>query len=205
MGPKLPAFGTLVSDPRFQTTSTLPFAVFDAVFANFLHLSPQYPASVSLEPYALAAHQEFDGLVTRANAAHPGEIIHFYMTGLGPVSPPVATGAAAPASPLAVITSSFSCQFTAVGNSVVTAPVLFAGLAPGTVRYYQVDVLVPKNVPVSYGDSLIVCNAGQTSASSTAWIPVRIPLCPAAGLAASAESARRRCEPRRLPGSSSSF
>lgn len=188
------------SDPRFQTTATLPFPTYFAVRANFQHLGQPYAASVSLEPYALAVHQEFDGLVTRANAAHPGEILHFYMTGLGPVSPPVATGAAAPANPLAVITSSFSCQFTAVGNSVVTAPVLFAGLAPGTAGYYQVDVLVPKNVPVTYGDSLIVCNAGQASANSGAWIPVRIPLCPAPGLAGSPEDARRRCEPRRMPG-----
>src|SRR5262245_58840721 len=42
----------------------------------------------------VVAHQDFHGLVTRADPAIPGEIVHAYMTGLGEVQPTPATGSA---------------------------------------------------------------------------------------------------------------
>jgi uncharacterized protein (TIGR03437 family) len=64
-----------------------------------------------------------------------GEIIHVYAAGLGPVSPEVPDGAAAPSvEPFARITQSFTCS---------GAEILYAGLAPGTVeRIYQIDVRI---------------------------------------------------------------
>ena len=68
------------------------------------------------------------------------------MTGLGPISPAIATGQVTPAGPLYVATGPPVCSFFS-GNSlnytVIPAPLLFVGLAPGTLRLYQVDVRVP--------------------------------------------------------------
>jgi hypothetical protein len=43
--------------------------------------------------YAKAVHEHFDGLVTPSNPAHPGEFVHVYLTGLGPLDHPLPTGA----------------------------------------------------------------------------------------------------------------
>lgn len=42
----------------------------------------------------IVAHQDFHGVVTRADPAAPGEIVHAYMTGLGQVQPSPTTGSA---------------------------------------------------------------------------------------------------------------
>jgi uncharacterized protein (TIGR03437 family) len=78
-------------------------------------------------------HADWSGLVSLASPAHPGEIIHFYLTGLGPVNPPVRTGTPGPSNPPALVTTPFQCN----------APVLFAGLAPGLIGLYQLDVQIP--------------------------------------------------------------
>jgi uncharacterized protein (TIGR03437 family) len=66
---------------------------------------------------------------------HTGEIIHVFAVGLGPVTPEVPTGSAAPSSePLARLASAMTCT---------NASVLYAGLQPGTVaRVYQVDLQI---------------------------------------------------------------
>ncbi|MFN3323208.1 MAG: hypothetical protein ACK5AZ_06915 [Bryobacteraceae bacterium] len=89
-----------------------------------------------------AIHQGFDGFVTPERPAKPGEIVHFYMTGLGDVVPPVPTGHAAPSDPPA----------RAVARPAVLvdgqpAELLFAGLAPGLVGVYQLDVRLPLSLP----------------------------------------------------------
>lgn len=45
---------------------------------------------------AKAAHEDFMSLVTPAHPARPGETVHVYLTGLGAVDQPVATGAPSP-------------------------------------------------------------------------------------------------------------
>lgn len=79
-----------------------------------------------------AIHEDWSGFVTLDNRAHQGEIVHFYGTGFGPVRPPVPTGAPAPANPPAALATPLSCNM----------PVLYAGLAPGLVGYYQLNVQV---------------------------------------------------------------
>ena len=168
------------SDPRFQPIPNAELLISFSAMPNFLPLGPQYRPSVSLAPYALASHEDFRGPLTRTDPARPGEIVHFWMTGLGPVDRPVPTGAAAPTNPPPTVAGGFACQFSAVPSGYVTAPVLFAGLAPGTVGYYQATVQVPLNVPIFYGDALIVCSTGRSG--NTAWIPVYVATCPALGL-----------------------
>jgi uncharacterized protein (TIGR03437 family) len=70
------------------------------------------------------------------------EYLEFYGTGLGPVTHTPATGAAAPANPLAQTIASATVT---IGG--VSAPVTYCGLSPNYVGLYQVDVQVPANAP----------------------------------------------------------
>ncbi|MBS1856625.1 MAG: PD40 domain-containing protein [Acidobacteria bacterium] len=76
-----------------------------------------------------------------ADAAHPaaaGEVLELYGTGFGPTNPIVPAGQAAPASPLALVTT-----LPEVRICGAVAPVTFAGLAPGLAGVYQVNAGVP--------------------------------------------------------------
>ncbi len=79
----------------------------------------------------VAFHQDWSGPVTPSNPTKAGEIVYLYATGLGPVQPAVQTGV--PASP-ASLAMPLSCN----------APLLYAGLAPGLIGYYQLNVQMPK-------------------------------------------------------------
>lgn len=74
--------------------------------------------------------------------APPGSVIQVYATGLGPVTPEVPQGTPAPMSTLSRTTLPVTA--TIAGRS---ATVTFAGLAPGTVGAYQVNILVPLSTP----------------------------------------------------------
>src|SRR5258707_3100744 len=87
--------------------------------------------------------------MTIAYGMHAGDYLQINANGLGRVSTHPQTGAIAVASPLS----------TLIGNATATiggmqAPVSFAGLAPGFVGLYQVNVQVPPGVPA--GDSVSV-------------------------------------------------
>jgi uncharacterized protein (TIGR03437 family) len=94
---------------------------------------------------------------TLASAEHPllaGEFAFVYATGLGQVSNEPATGAAAPASPLAE---------TAAGVEVtiggVPCPVQFSGLAPGFAGVYQVNFRVAESLASGLQDLVITTGA----------------------------------------------
>ena len=74
-----------------------------------------------------------------------------FVRGWGAVSNPPAAGAAAPNSPL-------SRTVATVGATIggVNAPVIFAGLAPGFIGLYQVNVTVPLGAPVGGAVPLIL-------------------------------------------------
>jgi uncharacterized protein (TIGR03437 family) len=144
--------------------------------ASFVRLGSQYPSGPAALPYPLAAHGDFSGLVTPVDPAHPGEILHFYMTGLGPVEPLVETGAPSPSDPPARAVLSFECHLAALpGSGAIPLDVLFAGLAPTFTGYYQVSVRLPADVPSDNGSALMFCSAGAPSAGESAWVPVARP------------------------------
>jgi uncharacterized protein (TIGR03437 family) len=128
---------------------------------------PQFEASsdlsVSLSPYPLAVHEDFSALITRANPSRRGEIVHLYMTGLGPVEPVVPTGEPAPSDPPARLVTPLRCVFF---PGEVPAEVFFAGLAPGFVGYYQVSLRIPLEAKSSDGDTLFSCGI-------SAWLPLK--------------------------------
>ena len=94
-----------------------------------------------------------NGTPNLAAPGHPArrglDYIDIFATGLGPVSNQPATGAPAPALPLAQTINTVS---VAIGG--VPAKVAFAGLAPGWVGLYQVNLQVPANAPA--GDAVAV-------------------------------------------------
>jgi uncharacterized protein (TIGR03437 family) len=94
------------------------------------------------------------------NPAKVGSNITAYLSGSGPVSPPVADGAVSP-NPAAVLTSAFSAT---IGSE--SAPVSFAGLAPGFVGLVQMNITVPSTLATgSY--PLAITIAGETSNPET--------------------------------------
>jgi uncharacterized protein (TIGR03437 family) len=70
--------------------------------------------------------------------ATAGSLVSVYATGLGTVSPQVASGAPAPSES---ITNANASVTVTVGTA--TAQLQFAGLAPGFTGLYQVNFVVP--------------------------------------------------------------
>jgi trimeric autotransporter adhesin len=97
--------------------------------------------------------------------AHPatrGDYIQIYCTGLGAVTNPPASGAAAPSAPL-----SFTVNTVTASIGGIAAPVLFSGLAPGFIGLYQVNVTVPAGAPVGGTVPLTLSVGSATSNAAT--------------------------------------
>ncbi len=82
-------------------------------------------------------------LIDSSNPARPGEVVIVYATGLGATNPPVKTGEASPSDPAARAIEAVTVY---IGGVAVSAD--FAGLTPGFVGLYQVNVRIPDNAPV---------------------------------------------------------
>jgi uncharacterized protein (TIGR03437 family) len=79
------------------------------------------------------------------NPAAAGSTIVVFVTGIGPVSNPVATGAGALASPLSTATLPYSAT---IGNFATNQP-FFLGLTPGTI-IAQANLVIPNLSPGQY-------------------------------------------------------
>jgi uncharacterized protein (TIGR03437 family) len=107
---------------------------------------------VAAVPYAFS--QNFMELTGgTSSSANPGDIVSFYLSGLGPVTVPVADGAASPSAPLSLLTTpaTVSVSSSQLGTLDYTGPkqlnVLYAGLAPGLIGIYQLTVQLPPQIP----------------------------------------------------------
>ncbi len=101
-------------------------------------------------------------LAEGANPARAGDVVVVYATGLGEVNPAVATGAAAPGLPLSRVVTPVEAR---IGGR--DAAVQFAGLAPGFVGLYQVNVQVPPGVEPSPAATLVLLQNGAPSNTVT--------------------------------------
>ena len=162
------------ADSIFEAAAVVETEVRYQAFVQFELLGDSFLRSVSGQPYALAAHEDFSSIVTSENRAKPGGVIHLYMTGLGPVDAAVEPGAPSPSIPPAHLQLPLSCHFAPKDISTSERPVeiLFAGLAPGLAGYYQLTIRIPPDVSIMYGDALIVCGFPNPGSGSTAWIPI---------------------------------
>jgi len=97
-------------------------------------------------------------LVTPTNPIHPGDTITIYATGLGSTMPPVDAGMAPPSDPLA--TAVIQPSVTLGG---VPLNVLYAGLAPGEVGVYLINVAVPPKIPQGMDVPLVVAQGGAST------------------------------------------
>jgi uncharacterized protein (TIGR03437 family) len=120
-----------------------PQALSFGVVSNPVFSGGAFLSLCSTSPFFIspAIHQDFHGAVTQQDSAAPGEILHFYMIGLGPVSPPGQTGQMASGNPLQYA-EPVSCALEDSGNVAATNVVTpsFAGLAPGLIGVYQLDL-----------------------------------------------------------------
>jgi uncharacterized protein (TIGR03437 family) len=123
---------------------------------------PSEPGSSTLVP---AIYRTEDNLlVTLTNPVHKGDQLVIYVSGLGPTSPSVSAGSPSPANPPAV--ALFTPAVTLAG---VTLPVTFAGLTPGQIGIYQINVNVPQGITQGLNIPLTVT---QGAASSTVGVRV---------------------------------
>ncbi len=94
--------------------------------------------------------------------AMAGEFITIYVSGLGQVNPTPADGVAASGSPLSQASGTVSVM---IGGA--TAPFSFAGLSPGFVGLYQVNVQVPSGLGTLTAAPLVVTVLSTTNQSFT--------------------------------------
>jgi uncharacterized protein (TIGR03437 family) len=99
-----------------------------------------------------------------------GQVIQLYANGLGPVSNQPASGEPASST---IYSQTASAVTVTIGGQ--PAPVQFAGLAPGFVGLYQVNVTVPTNIGT--GNQPISISVGGTASPATvAGLPVVLPV-----------------------------
>ena len=130
----------------------------------FADSGPRMPYRCGLNGGAI--HHDWSSYVTPDRPASPGEVLHLYGTGFGPVQPAVATGTPAPASPLAVVPAMPTCTSDPGGPTTVA----YLGLAPGLVGYYQMDVQLPAAISTvhptentTYDQFYIACGRGVSA------------------------------------------
>lgn len=145
-----------------QLNAQIPFetAGGHAVAVVKTGISASAPVRLSIEQAAPGIFTPLlnqDGTVNGpGHAASGGSTLQVFLTGLGPTAFPVATGFAAQSDPPVQAKLTVTA---AIGRQA--ADVLFAGLAPGLVGVYQVNLRVPVQAPGSY--PLIVQAGGASS------------------------------------------
>jgi uncharacterized protein (TIGR03437 family) len=103
-------------------------------------------------------------LVTDSDPVHRGDTLIIYLTGLGAVSPVVDNGTPAPSDTLALALTQPTVTLGGVNLGI-----LYAGLAPGEVGVYQINVTVPQSAPQGLSVPLTI-----TQGTSTHTVDVRV-------------------------------
>ncbi len=140
--------------------------------------SPLYTAQVNTYSPAVFEHVDGSGNqiaaaqndayqdISTTNPAQKGQAVILYSNGLGPVQNQPGTGEASPGSP----SLAYALHPPTAKIGGVDATVQFAGLTPGFVALYQVNVVVPPNV--ASGAQPVVLTSNGIS-SKAAILPIR--------------------------------
>jgi uncharacterized protein (TIGR03437 family) len=144
--------------------STGPATVILSIGANVLP-----PVALTIQPSApglfllgqnRALVQNQDGSINGpGHPATPGSIVTAYLTGQGPLDLPVPSGSAAPPDPLI----GAAAQVTATLGGQ-TGEVTFAGMTPGLVGVFQVNLRIPALAPGDYPLAVAVGRAMSNAA-----------------------------------------
>jgi len=100
-------------------------------------------------------------VATLSNPIHRGDVLVIYATGLGHTNPDLPAGTAAPSDTL---TPARVTPTITIGG--VAVEVLFAGLTPGQIGVYQINVKVYGNVPLGIAQSLVITQGGGSTSAS---------------------------------------
>lgn len=120
-------------------------------------LSDAYTVAIeSVSPAIFNVSREDGSLITRDSPASPGELLIVWATGLGPVRDAMPSGEPTPPGNLG------TPELPAVQVNGTEAQVAFAGLSPGWIGLYQVNVFVPSGVPSGASVPLELVAGGQT-------------------------------------------
>ncbi len=131
----------------FTVISNSPFLQRTKIDVKEFYLQFLSPGYVSGYTGQIAIHQDFRSIVTLENPAKPGETLHFYVVGLGPVSPGVATGMPGPVAQPAAVQATLECSVTGFTLEDVPLKIYYAGLAPLLHGIYQLSVQLPAEFP----------------------------------------------------------
>ena len=143
----------------YDAAAAATVAVISGASTTFV-IQPTAPGIFLINGTQAAALNQ-DGTVNGpTEPAFVGSVLQVYATGLGAVDNPVATGAAAPASPLSQTSATVEAS---IGGQ--TARVQFAGLAPGFAGLYQVNIVVPQLTTGAY--TLQIVAGGVPSNTAT--------------------------------------
>jgi uncharacterized protein (TIGR03437 family) len=123
---------------------------------------PSGPGSSTLVPAVFRAASSLP--VNLVDPIHKGDHLIIYASGLGPTTPSVDAGSVSPSNPSAVVLLT-----PVVTLDGVTCPVTFAGLTPGQIGVYQIDVNVPQGVTQGLSVALTV---SQGTSASTVYVRV---------------------------------
>jgi uncharacterized protein (TIGR03437 family) len=111
--------------------------------------------------------QNGDGTITGSDTGAPrGSVIQVFATGLGTVNPAIPVGSPAPSSPLSLVSLPVSAT---IANQPAT--VTYAGMAPGLIGVYQVNVQVP--LAVTSGSARLALNVGGNSSQNGVTIQIK--------------------------------
>jgi uncharacterized protein (TIGR03437 family) len=116
------------------------------IYVNIANASPRFLV-LSGGPYVIMTTPAGALTGIAGQAATAGDTVTIYVIGLGPTSPAVPSGTASP-NPPAVVGETQVCfgEHTAV-NQPPCATAAFAGLTPGLVGLYQINVVIPSGLP----------------------------------------------------------
>jgi uncharacterized protein (TIGR03437 family) len=148
-------------DGNAQMTLRTPGGISDNFNFSILSAAPSvFRSGVagSLTALATITRAENGELVTPANPVRSGDSLVIWATGLGRTSPAVDSGSPAPSDPLP---SAVIQPVVQLGG--VTLDVQYAGLVPGSVGLNQINVVVPKSVPVGMSIPLVISQGGSST------------------------------------------
>jgi uncharacterized protein (TIGR03437 family) len=131
-------------------------------FRRYVKVNSATPSLFITADGQVIAQNEDGSINTPSNPAKAGTFVTVYFTGQGPSTNQVATGAAAPLSPLSQPNAS---AVVTVGG--IRGSVFFAGLTPTFVGLSQVNVQLATNTPTG-NDTFILSLGGVTSTARLA-------------------------------------
>jgi uncharacterized protein (TIGR03437 family) len=145
--------GTMILRTPAGVSNTFTFPIDPTAPAAFLVDVPNWNT-----PMPTVTHAADGELVTPSYPIHLNEWLVIYVTGMGVTSPTVVSGAGSPLDPLAQPVAAPTLYLDGA-----QLPVEFAGLVPGEVGVYQINVQVPfKGVRTGMQIPLTITQGGYT-------------------------------------------